>query len=58
MGLERVLKIAIHKHCIECNGGSRQEVKLCQIPDCPLYLFRCPDAQKIRKITKRGNNEK
>jgi len=31
---------AIRKNCIECSGGSPKEVKLCVIPECPLYLYR------------------
>lgn len=31
---------AIRLHCIDCSGGSQQEVRLCVMPDCPLYPFR------------------
>jgi hypothetical protein len=31
---------AIRAHCIECSGGNRAEVRLCQLPDCPLFRFR------------------
>lgn len=31
---------AIRKHCLECSGGSWNEVKLCVIPTCPLYRYR------------------
>jgi len=31
---------AIRKHCLECSGGSRKEVKLCLCNECPLYPFR------------------
>ena len=31
---------AIRLKCIDCSGGSRNEVKLCVIPACPLYPFR------------------
>jgi hypothetical protein len=31
---------AIQKHCIDCIGGSAQDVPLCQILDCPLWPFR------------------
>jgi len=31
---------AIREKCIDCSGGSTKEVKLCVIPDCPLYPFR------------------
>jgi len=31
---------AIRKNCIDCSGGSKQEVRGCKITDCPLYLYR------------------
>lgn len=31
---------AIREHCLQCSGGSSNEVKLCQIPTCPLYIYR------------------
>ena len=31
---------AIRLKCLDCSGGSSNEVKLCVIPDCPLYPFR------------------
>jgi NAD-dependent dihydropyrimidine dehydrogenase PreA subunit len=31
---------AIRKHCLECSGGSPQEVRLCPVETCPLYGFR------------------
>lgn len=31
---------AIKAHCLDCCGGSRQEVKACEIADCPLHPFR------------------
>ena len=31
---------AIRQNCIECCGGSKNEVKLCTITSCPLYAFR------------------
>ena len=31
---------AIRAHCIECMGGQVREVKVCTIPNCPLYAFR------------------
>lgn len=31
---------AIRQNCIACSGGSKKEVKLCVIPECPLYSFR------------------
>ena len=31
---------AMRKYCYECSGFSFSEVKLCNIPDCPLYPYR------------------
>ena len=31
---------AIRQNCIACSGGSKKEVKLCVIPECPLYPYR------------------
>lgn len=31
---------AIRAKCLECSGDSVNEVKLCVIPDCPLYPYR------------------
>lgn len=31
---------AIRAKCLDCSAGSRVEVRLCVMPDCPLYLFR------------------
>lgn len=34
------LLVAIHKHCLQCSGGSRKEVQNCRIKDCNLYPYR------------------
>lgn len=31
---------AIRKHCIECSGGNRAEVRNCTVTQCYLYRFR------------------
>lgn len=31
---------AIRAKCLDCSGGSAQEVRLCPIKDCPLFAFR------------------
>ena len=31
---------AIRLNCLDCCCGSAKEVKLCVIPQCPLYEFR------------------
>lgn len=42
---------AIRAHCLECSCGVPSEVKLCVIPDCPLYAYRLGknDARKRKK---------
>lgn len=31
---------AIRAKCLDCCGGSANEVRLCTAPNCPLYHFR------------------
>ncbi len=31
---------AIRAKCLDCSAGSAKEVRLCVIPDCPLYMYR------------------
>jgi hypothetical protein len=31
---------AIKLKCLDCSGGSKAEVRLCTVTDCPLYQFR------------------
>lgn len=31
---------AIRKNCLDCSGGSSNEVKICKIEDCSLHRFR------------------
>ena len=31
---------SIRAKCLDCCGGSAKEVRLCPIPDCPLFPFR------------------
>ncbi len=31
---------AIRANCLGCSGGSPAEVRLCVIPECPLYGYR------------------
>lgn len=31
---------AIRRKCIDCSGGSSNEVKLCPVKNCPLYDYR------------------
>ena len=40
---------AIRAKCLECSNGSANEVRLCPIPDCPLYEFRLGKNPNIKK---------
>lgn len=31
---------AIRAKCLDCSGGSANEVRLCELKHCPLYKFR------------------
>jgi hypothetical protein len=44
---------SIRAYCIECGDGTYKEVRLCPIPDCPLYPYRFgrrPTEQDIKEI--------
>ena len=45
---------AIKQHCLECSGGSKKEVRLCVITDCPLHPYRLgknPNRAGIKKAS-------
>lgn len=46
---------AIRANCVECSGGSKNEVKLCAIPSCPLYPYRLGKHPKLAGRGGRGN---
>ena len=31
---------AVRAHCLECSGGSRNEVERCRLKECSLYPYR------------------
>lgn len=37
---------AVRNKCLDCSGGYRDEVKLCTVKDCPLYVYRFGKAAK------------
>ncbi len=39
---------AIRAKCLECSCGNVNEVKLCVIPDCPLYPYRLGHSPYIK----------
>jgi len=40
LGKGRLSVKVIRKHCLECMGGSRKEVRNCLSDNCPLHGFR------------------
>ena len=40
---------SIRAFCLECCGGSRNEVKACTVPYCPLYAYRLGHNPNISK---------
>lgn len=44
---------AIRKKCLDCSAGSSNEVKTCEILDCPLYPYRLGKSpnRKPRELT-------
>lgn len=46
------LLVAIHKHCLECSGGSRKEVQNCKIKGCNLYQYRQEPTRQREKPPK------
>jgi len=46
---------SIRAYCIECQGGSHKEVRLCTSYDCPLYGYRMgkrPSQETLATIEK------
>lgn len=41
---------SIRQHCLECSGGSRLEVRKCNIENCPLYVYRLGKNPKRKGI--------
>lgn len=47
---KKAIMTAIKEKCLDCSGGYKDEVKLCPIEDCPLYIYRLgkdPDGRKM-----------
>jgi len=43
---------AIHKHCMDCSGGSRTAVQECGIKECALHPFRQGNTRESEKPPK------
>jgi len=46
---------AIKKHCLECSGYEKKEVRGCKIPDCVLYPYRFGSNPNRKGCTIRKN---
>lgn len=46
---------AIRAKCLDCSGGSRWEVRLCELEDCPLWSYRMGHRPKKTRPVGRGN---
>lgn len=42
IGEAQKMLVAIHKHCFECSGCSRERVNKCEVKSCALYPYRQP----------------
>ena len=47
----------IRKKCLDCSGGSSKEVRLCNIPTCPLYIFRSGKSLRKKRILNEEEKE-
>jgi len=46
---------AIRKKCLDCSMGSKKEVRLCPMTDCPLYPYRMGHNPNRKGIGGKGN---
>jgi len=59
--MERLTRAkAIRSKCIDCCCGDRNEVKLCPVKDCPLWIYRlgreiASNGEDLPKKLKRAN---
>ena len=42
---------AIKKHCLECSGYEKKQVRECEIKDCVLYLYRQGTNPNRKRVT-------
>jgi hypothetical protein len=47
---------AIRLNCIDCQGGSKLRVRLCDIITCPLYIYRFGHNDKRKNIGNKNGN--
>jgi len=45
---------AIRLNCLDCSGGSANEVKLCPVVDCQLFPFRLEKTRIGNQCRKKG----
>lgn len=41
---------AIRKKCLDCCCGSTNEVRLCTVKKCPLYVYRYGKRPKVQEV--------
>ena len=49
---------AIHKHCLDCSGGSTNNLKNCPCTDCALFPYRFGDQPKLFADLSTSDNPK
>ena len=47
---------AIKKHCLECSGNSKKELRECVINNCPLYPYRMGKNPNRKGIKNNGSS--
>ena len=61
MGVIRTPIKSIRAYCIECQGGSFKEVRLCTSNDCALYAYRMgkrPSQETLDTIEEHSGNNR
>lgn len=51
----RILLAAIRANCLECSGGSRKQVRNCEIKHCKLWLYRMGEKEPPKRKGEKGN---
>ena len=51
----RILLATIRANCLECSGGSRKQVRNCEIKDCKLWPYRMGEEKQPKRKGKKGN---
>lgn len=51
----RILLAAIRANCLECSGGSRKQVRNCEIKHCKLWPYRMGEKNPQKRKGGKGN---